>query len=106
MELTKQPDFNDEEFRRQKSESCQQRRRETTNIMETLSVPSSINNVLQMGDDIRRLELVNLKNIFQSAEHPSPLHDGEDASTAAAFKFATGNDWHTQTFSRKDRHDD
>jgi 6-phosphofructokinase 1 len=89
-ETTQQPDFASSRTTHSNAS------RGGRSIMEKLSLPSSINNVLQMSDEIRRLQCVSLKQIFQSAEFPSPLSEG----------FVAEDAWHTQTFSRKDRHDD
>mmetsp|Transcript_18861 Transcript_18861/g.32756 ORF Transcript_18861/g.32756 Transcript_18861/m.32756 type:complete len:3096 (+) Transcript_18861:58-9345(+) len=95
LETTGQPDLKPEGGRGETAMPC-------NSIMTELSGPSSINNVLQMGDEIRRLELVNLKDMFPSAEMKSPLWlDKNDARM-----FVQNDAWHTQTFSRKDRHDD
>lgn len=94
QEATKQPDF-----RPDVPSSVPASGSNAGNVLEALSKESSINEVLQAGDTIRRLQVVNLGDTFTSAKVTNSLKfPGE---------MAMGPDsWSTQTLMRHNRRDD
>jgi len=72
---------------------------EATNALEALSKGSSINELLQPGDVVKRLQVVNLGDTFASAQAPNTLKfPGE--------MVLTEHSWSTQTLMRHNRRDD
>eukprot|EP00927_Polykrikos_kofoidii_P031734 TRINITY_DN27223_c0_g2_i1.p1 TRINITY_DN27223_c0_g2~~TRINITY_DN27223_c0_g2_i1.p1 ORF type:complete len:2094 (-),score=374.61 TRINITY_DN27223_c0_g2_i1:88-6090(-) len=71
-------------------------------IMIKLSVPGSINDVLNPGDEIRRFEVVNLGTIFPSAKFRNSTQQNSDTSDI----WMDDNAWTTKTFLRNSAFDD
>jgi len=92
-ESTKQPDF------RPDIPSAPPKSAGTQDVLQALSKHSSINELLQTGDTIKRLEVVNLSDQFPSAQVVNELQFPGD--------MAMGPDsWSTQTLMRHNRRDD
>lgn len=78
------PDFNMISFKSKKE----------FEVIKKSSIPVSINNVLDPGDEVHRLEVINLASKFASRSVPSPL------SSEMEDLFLTGSAWTTQTFQK------
>lgn len=92
-ESTKQPDF------RPDIPSAPPKSAGTQDVLQALSKHSSINELLQTGDTIKRLEVVNLSDQFPSAQAVNEIQFPGD--------MAMGPDsWSTQTLMRHNRRDD
>jgi len=83
---TTQPDFTPEGFERPSSA-----RDNRTDILDFLSEPASVNSVLHPGDEVRRLDVVSLSNMFTSAAVRNPLR---------ATTFVSSGAWCTQTLQQ------
>eukprot|EP00933_Yihiella_yeosuensis_P060980 TRINITY_DN63796_c0_g1_i1.p1 TRINITY_DN63796_c0_g1~~TRINITY_DN63796_c0_g1_i1.p1 ORF type:complete len:1621 (+),score=362.08 TRINITY_DN63796_c0_g1_i1:388-4863(+) len=97
METTNQPDFSLEQG--PSPESPSSGAQSTINVLQALSTPGSINELVRCGDVIRRLEVVNLNSLYESAEVDNPV------ATSCKVHLNAGS-WSTQTFMRHNRRDD
>eukprot|EP00931_Biecheleriopsis_adriatica_P041482 TRINITY_DN23703_c0_g1_i1.p1 TRINITY_DN23703_c0_g1~~TRINITY_DN23703_c0_g1_i1.p1 ORF type:complete len:2979 (-),score=657.34 TRINITY_DN23703_c0_g1_i1:1-8937(-) len=94
-EATKQPDFSPDV----PAEKPAEKKTEKIDVLEALSTRSSINELVQPGDNFKRLEVVNLNSTFTPAGVENPLKAGSNLTH-------TSTSWSTQTLMRHNRHDD
>jgi len=97
LETTKQPDFlpDGSQHSPKKIDSA---------ALESLSSPGSVNLLLNPGDEVRRLELVQLSETFRPANIKNPCLgiDGKDLKR----DFLDASSWATKTFMRTNKRDD
>lgn len=99
VEATKQPDFQPENQPLVESSADTK----TLDVLQALSVSASINDILQPGDSIKRLDVCNVGDRYPSAMIRNPLL----AKTGPEGSFYFGpNSWSTQIFARKNKRDD
>ncbi|CAE8600555.1 unnamed protein product [Polarella glacialis] len=70
------------------------------NVLDTISSLSSINKILEPGDVIKRLQVLNLSDTFPSANLQNPLPQ------SGVVKFRHGESWATKCFVHANRRDD
>eukprot|EP00929_Paragymnodinium_shiwhaense_P116507 TRINITY_DN860_c0_g4_i1.p1 TRINITY_DN860_c0_g4~~TRINITY_DN860_c0_g4_i1.p1 ORF type:complete len:3066 (-),score=802.16 TRINITY_DN860_c0_g4_i1:310-9507(-) len=96
LETTGQPDVTpDHELTPRKSSK-------TKSIMEALSVPRSINDILSPGTRIVRLELVHLADHYPSEKVPNQVVSGQHMESV----FLDEESWSTKTFTKMNKFDD
>eukprot|EP00930_Biecheleria_cincta_P074046 TRINITY_DN6127_c0_g3_i2.p1 TRINITY_DN6127_c0_g3~~TRINITY_DN6127_c0_g3_i2.p1 ORF type:complete len:2608 (+),score=545.13 TRINITY_DN6127_c0_g3_i2:58-7881(+) len=99
VEATKQPDFQPDNLAAAETSADNK----TLNVLQALSVRASINDILQPGDGIKRLEVCNVGDRFTPARVRNPLlaKAGPGGSV-----FLGPNSWSTQIFRRGNKRDD
>eukprot|EP00443_Scrippsiella_acuminata_P111992 CAMPEP_0115576416 /NCGR_PEP_ID=MMETSP0272-20121206/2544_1 /TAXON_ID=71861 /ORGANISM="Scrippsiella trochoidea, Strain CCMP3099" /LENGTH=3038 /DNA_ID=CAMNT_0003011193 /DNA_START=42 /DNA_END=9158 /DNA_ORIENTATION=- len=89
---TQQPDFTPNGAERPRSAESS-----PIDVLDFLSQPASINSVLRVGDEVKRLDIVNLGGIFTSAMVPNPVR---------TTGFVGVGSWTTQTLQQFNKRQD